>query len=489
MSFKTQQMPNTIPVSGFATQKLADAKYHITEKFKERCLANIARDNRFNVAMSLVEALSGAGYEAYLVGGCVRDMLRFVTPKDYDIATSATPEQMKAVFSDKQIIETGIKHGTITVMMGNIGYEITTFRIDGDYSDGRHPDNVKFAKTIEEDLSRRDFTINAMAYNKKRGFVDPYNGFWHLHCETIRCVGNPVLRFQEDGLRILRAMRFACVLGYNIDEDTAYGMRVCKNKLECVSKERVRSELDKMILAYRFGNIMMKFSDILIEIMPELNNLTGNVSYTEEPSHFDLYTDIAHAFLDGENHRDRVSSYALLFRDLTMFESEIRKCLTLEEIATAASAVAYNVMKNLKFDNETTKSVCRIIKQSFWPVPKNKYEMRVLVSKIGKEDTERMLDVMLAHGEIRACYCESWEKCYDAMSIFYEIKDEDAFTIKDLNIDSNDLMEIGFVGIGIRKAMNHLLNLYFLDSIKNEYDILYAKASELFNSKAVEFYE
>lgn len=457
--------------------------------FEGRALEKVREDKRFTTALWLLSKLTMEGYEAYLVGGCVRDMLRFVTPKDYDITTSATPEQVKSVFYDKQTVETGIKHGTVTVMMDDIGYEITTFRIDGDYSDGRHPDNVKFAKTIEEDLSRRDFTINAMAYNKERGFVDPYNGFWHLHCETIRCVGNPVLRFQEDGLRILRAMRFACVLGYNIDEDTVYGMRVCKNKLECVSKERIRSELDKMILTYKFGNIMMKFSDILIEIIPELNNLTGNISYTEEPSHFDLYADIAHAFLDGENHRDRVSSYALLFRDLTMFESEIRKYLTLEEIATAASAVAYNVMKDLKFDGETVKSVCRIIERSFWPVPKNKYEMRVLVSGIGKEDTERMLDVMLAHGEIHDCYCESWENCYDAMSIFYEIKDENVFTVKDLDINGNDLMEIGFVGIGIRKAMDYLLNLYFLDSIKNEHNVLYTKASELFNSRVVEFYE
>ena len=281
MSFKTQELPSTIPVGGFTTKKLSDINYSIPEKFKERCLAKAAKDSRFNTAISLVEALSDAGYEAYLVGGCVRDMLRMKTPKDYDITTSATPEQTKAVFSDRQIIETGIKHGTMTVVMDGVGYEITTFRIDGNYSDGRHPDSVKFTKTIDDDLSRRDFTINAMAYNKERGFVDPYNGFWHLQCETIRCVGNPVLRFQEDGLRILRAMRFACVFGYNIDEDTAYGMRVCKEKLECVSKERIRAELDKMIVTYKFGDIMMKFSDILVEIIPEINNLTGNISYTD----------------------------------------------------------------------------------------------------------------------------------------------------------------------------------------------------------------
>lgn len=480
MGFKTQEMPNTIPVNGFTTQKLTDAKYHIPKKIKARCLANAAKDSRFNTAMNLVEALSSAGYETYLVGGCVRDMLRFVVPKDYDITTSATPEQTKAVFRDEQIIETGIKHGTVTVMMDGIGYEITTFRIDGDYSDGRHPDSVKFAKTIEEDLSRRDFTINAMAYNKERGFVDPYNGFWHLHCETIRCVGNPVLRFKEDGLRIFRAMRFACVLGYKIDEDTTYGMRVCKNKLKCVSKERIRAELDKMILTYKFGDIMVKFSDILTEIIPELNNLTGN---TEAFNHFDLYTDIAHAFLDGENHRDRITSYALLFRNLATFGSEAREHLTPAEIATIAGAVAYNVMKDLKFDSKTTKSVCRIIERSFWPVPTSKYEMRVLVSEIGKVDTERMLDMMLAHGGILACHCESWERCYDAMSIFYEIKDEDVFAVQDLNINGDDLMEIGFVGISIRKAMNYLLNLYFLDLIKNEHNVLYTKASELFKSK------
>lgn len=481
MGFKTQQLPGTIPVGGFTTQKLSDVNHSIPEKFKERCLAKAAKDGRFNRAIGLVEELSDAGYEAYLVGGCVRDMLRMKTPKDYDITTSATPEQTKAVFSDKQIIETGIKHGTVTVMMDNVGYEITTFRIDGDYSDGRHPDSVKFTKTIEDDLSRRDFTINAMAYNKERGFVDPYNGFWHLQCETIRCVGNPVLRFQEDGLRILRAMRFACVFGYNIDEDTAYGMRVCKEKLKCVSKERIHAELDKMISTYKFGDIMMKFSDILIEIIPELDNLTGNISYTEKPSRFDLYTDIAHAFIDGENHRDKITSYALLFRNLTMFESEIRKHLTLEEIATAASAVAHNVMKDLKFDKATMESVCRIIKQSFEFVPTSKYKMRVLINKLGKEDTERMLDLMLMQSNILACYSDSWEQCYDSMSIFYDVKDENVFTIKDLDINGDDLMEIGFEGIRIRKTLNHLLHLYFLDLIENKHDVLYAKASELFN--------
>lgn len=481
MGFKTQQLPGTIPVGGFTTQKLSDVNHSIPEKFKERCLAKAAKDGRFNRAIGLVEELSDAGYEAYLVGGCVRDMLRMKTPKDYDITTSATPEQTKAVFSDKQIIETGIKHGTVTVMMDNVGYEITTFRIDGDYSDGRHPDSVKFTKTIEDDLSRRDFTINAMAYNKERGFVDPYNGFWHLQCETIRCVGNPVIRFQEDGLRILRAMRFACVFGYNIDEDTAYGMRVCKEKLKCVSKERIHAELDKMISTYKFGDIMMKFSDILIEIIPELDNLTGNISYTEKPSRFDLYTDIAHTFIDGENHRDKITSYALLFRNLTMFESEIRKHLTLEEIATAASAVAHNVMKDLKFDKATMESVCRIIKQSFEFVPTSKYKMRVLINKLGKEDTERMLDLMLMQSNILACYSDSWEQCYDSMSIFYDVKDENVFTIKDLDINGDDLMEIGFEGIRIRKTLNHLLHLYFLDLIENKHDVLYAKASELFN--------
>lgn len=481
MSFKTQQLPGTIPVGGFTTQKLSDVNHSIPEKFKERCLAKAAKDSRFSTAIGLVEALSDAGYEAYLVGGCVRDMLRCRTPKDYDITTSATPEQTKAVFSDKKIIETGIKHGTVTVMMDNVGYEITTFRIDGDYSDGRHPDSVKFAKTVEDDLSRRDFTINAMAYNRERGFVDPYNGFWHLQCETIRCVGNPVLRFQEDGLRILRAMRFACVFGYNIDEDTAYGMRVCKEKLKCVSKERIHAELDKMISTYKFGDIMMKFNDILVEIIPELDNLTGNISYTEKPSRFDLYTDIAHAFIDGENHRDKITSYALLFRNLTMFESEIRKHLTLEEIATAASAVARNVMKDLKFNKATMESVCRIIKQSFEFVPMSKYKMRVLINKLGKEDTERMLDLMLMQSNILACYSDSWEQCYDSMSIFYDVKDENVFTIKDLDINGDDLMEIGFEGIRIRKTLNHLLHLYFLDLIENKHDVLYAKASELFN--------
>lgn len=465
----------------FKTKK-TDIKHTIPEAYQKRCLERIATDSRFGTAMSLLDSLSNAGHKAYLVGGCVRDMLRMKTPKDFDISTSATPDQIKTVFSDKQIVETGIKHGTVTIMIDKVGYEITTLRVDGDYSDGRHPDSVEFAKTIEEDLSRRDFTINAMAYSKERGFIDPYDGFWCLHTEKITCVGNPVLRFQEDGLRILRAMRFACVFGYNIDEDTAYGMRVCKKKLECISKERIRAELDKMVVTYKFGDIMMKFSDILIEIIPELDNLTGNISYADKPSRFDLYTDIAHEFIEGENHRDKITSYALLFRNLTMFESEIRKHLTLEEIATAASAVAHNVMKDLKFDNATMESVCKIIKQSFESVPISKYKMRVLINKLGKEDTERMLDLMLMQSNIPACYSDSWERCYDSMSIFYDVKDENVFTVKDLDINGDDLTEIGFRGICIRKTLNHLLHLYFLDLIKNEHDVLYDKAVTLFEA-------
>ena len=171
-------------------------------------------------AQRIIQQLALCGYEAYIVGGCVRDSLLGIRPSDWDICTAATPEEVKACFPNKRIIDTGLKHGTVTVIMGRMPYEVTTFRVDGDYSDNRRPDSVTFVRDIREDLARRDFTVNAIAYNESRGIVDPYSGIDDLSRGTISCVGNPNARFSEDALRILRALRFASTYGFQIGEKT-----------------------------------------------------------------------------------------------------------------------------------------------------------------------------------------------------------------------------------------------------------------------------
>lgn len=217
-----------------------------------------------------ITLLNGTGYEAFAVGGCVRDSLLGKIPTDWDITTSATPDEMKAVFADYRTIETGLKHGTLTVLMENTPLEITTYRIDGDYSDGRHPDAVMFTRSLAEDLCRRDFTINAMAYHPDIGLIDYYDGQADLECGVIRCVGNPNRRFAEDALRILRALRFASVLGFSIDGDTASALSALAPTLSLVASERIWVELTKLLCGQDAAVIVEEYSQVLRGVIPEL---------------------------------------------------------------------------------------------------------------------------------------------------------------------------------------------------------------------------
>lgn len=228
-------------------------------------------------ALDIIDHLNKAGYDAYLVGGCVRDTLEGNMPHDWDITTSATPEQMKKSVPYKSI-DTGLQHGTITFMRNGEPYETTVFRTDGDYSDGRHPDNVEFASTVEEDLSRRDFTVNAMAWSPKRGLVDPHGGFDDLESNKLRGVGDPKERFEEDGLRIMRAVRFAATHGYDIEDETARGMHETLDMLDNVSAERITTEMLKTMGAAdgeHMAKIVDEFKDVVFKAVPELSQLDG----------------------------------------------------------------------------------------------------------------------------------------------------------------------------------------------------------------------
>lgn len=217
-----------------------------------------------------LERLNARGCQGFLVGGCVRDLLRGVLPTDYDFTTSATPEEVKELFSDKNVVETGVRHGTVTVFSRGMPLEITTFRTDGSYSDGRHPDGVTFASTIEEDLARRDFTVNAMAWNPGKGLVDPFHGREDLQKRLIRCVGEPSRRFDEDALRILRGVRFASVLGFVIEEHTSRAIHAQTPLLAKVSIERISGELVKLLCGAGAAEVLTAFRDLLAFLLPEL---------------------------------------------------------------------------------------------------------------------------------------------------------------------------------------------------------------------------
>lgn len=239
-------------------------------------------------ALTILQRLNDAGEEAYVVGGCVRDALLGVTPKDWDICTSARPEEMQRIFSGMHVVETGLKHGTLTVVLHHTPYEVTTFRVDGAYTDHRHPDGVTFVTDVTMDLARRDFTVNAMAYHPVRGLVDAFGGREDLARRLIRCVGRPEARFEEDALRILRALRFASVYDFDIDPETASAIHALYPTMAQVAAERIRVELSKLLCGKGVGRILRDYSDVITFLLPELAPSVGFEQHT--PYHrFDVW--------------------------------------------------------------------------------------------------------------------------------------------------------------------------------------------------------
>lgn len=242
--------------------------------------------NEFSIPTAVcrvLDRLEAAGYEAYLVGGCVRDFLRGVPPHDFDITTSALPEETLAVFSDRRTIETGLRHGTVTVLSDGMPLEITTYRVDGAYTDHRRPDNIRFTPSLTEDLARRDFTVNAMAYSPRRGLADPYGGREDLSAHCLRAVGDARKRFGEDALRILRALRFASTLGFSLDADTAAAARELAPTVLSVAAERIREELSRLVVGPSAVSVLLEYADIVSLLLPGARPHSGFATLPAEP--------------------------------------------------------------------------------------------------------------------------------------------------------------------------------------------------------------
>lgn len=313
----------------------------------------------------ILQKLHNNGYEAYAVGGCVRDSLLGREPNDWDVTTSASPQQVKALFP--RTIDTGIQHGTVTVMDGKDGFEVTTYRIDGAYEDCRHPKEVTFTSNLTEDLKRRDFTINALAYSHETGIVDEFGGMEDLKNGVIRCVGNPMDRFAEDALRMMRAVRFAAQLGFELNEEVKEAIREMADALDMVSAERIQTELVKLMvsphphwfrLAYECG--------ITSVIMPEFDRIM--VQRQNGPHH--AYSTGGHTLLALQNiPADRVLRLTMLFHDMGKPDA-----YTVDENgkdhfrghAAYSEKVARRIMKRLKFDNDTLNNVCTLVKNHSW---------------------------------------------------------------------------------------------------------------------------
>ena len=381
----------------------------------------------------VIGKIRDAGYEAFAVGGCVRDTLLGRTPEDWDVTTSARPEAVKAIF--ERTVDTGLQHGTVTVLKNRKGYEVTTYRIDGEYHDGRHPDSVEFTPNLLEDLKRRDFTINAMAYSHETGIVDEFGGMEDLKAGIVRCVGRPEDRFTEDALRLLRALRFSAQLGFEIEESTYAAIKTIAPNLAKVSKERVQAELTKLLLsAHPERILLLKETGLSAQIVPGF---------------------------------DAVFAPAL-FSKLSRLPAE-KSLRWAGFLLCQSTKQAEAVLKGLKMDNETIGNVSRMIEGAKETLPLEKPAVRRAMSRYTAYQLEGALKLKELMGspdagEIRRLREEI-------------IRDGDCVSLKDLAVKGRDLLEAGVErGPMVGEILNHLFDLVLLYPEKNDRELLLKEA-------------
>lgn len=440
---------------------------------------------RFNVEVPapvnyIIQELEKCGHEAYMVGGCVRDSVLGRKPHDYDICTSATPDEILKAFPDEEIIPTGLQHGTVTILINKEPFEVTTYRIDGDYSDNRRPDNVTFTKNLVEDLRRRDFTINAMAYNPKTGLIDPFNGMEDIKYKKIRCVGSAEDRFNEDALRILRAIRFEAQLGFAGLPETMFEIERQYDRLKNISIERINSEFCKIVASEQFCVELVLYPNVFSLFIPELKDLIG--FQQNNPYHaYDVFDHTVHAIEKCESD-DLVVRLAVFFHDFGKphsyqdGEDGIRH---FKGHGKVSAEITDSIMKRIRFDNETRNNVVELVyyHDATFEVG-NKYVKRWL-NKIGEKQFRRLLEIRKADikGQ-KPDYEESRiEKVNNIENILEEILSEKScFSLKDLAVNGNDVKEVMKLkeGKDIGYWLNEILKRVIDGELENnKYDLVY----------------
>lgn len=432
-------------------------------------------------ANGIIHTLQDKGYEAYLVGGCVRDSILKRTIHDYDITTSATPDEMLEIFKGKRIIETGLQHGTITIVINGEGYEVTTYRIDGNYSDSRRPDSVTFTKSLKEDLKRRDFTINAMAYNDEVGLVDPFNGMEDIKYHKIQCVGKPEDRFSEDALRILRAILFASQLGFVVDSDVSLNIHKMYKNLKNISVERINSEFCKIAASSDFCVQMVLYSDVLSLFIPKIKDMFEFPQ--NNPYHiYDVWGHTIHAVeaysCDCEedlNPIDLITSLAVFFHDIGKphcyqdGEDGIRH---FKGHGKVSADMTDTIMKRLRFDNDTREKVVQLVYYHDATFEVGEKYVKRWLNKIGEEQFRRLLNVRRADIKAQA-YTEQESRLQKIDNIEYILEEvlqkDECFSLKDLAVNGKDLIEIGYKpGKEIGEVLNNLLDSVISGEYINE---------------------
>lgn len=435
-------------------------------------------------AKYIIDKITAAGFEAYVVGGCVRDSILERIPQDWDITTSAKPEQVKALFP--RTIDTGLQHGTVTILLEQEGFEVTTYRIDGKYEDSRHPTEVIFTPSLEEDLKRRDLTINAMAYNDETGLVDIYGGLEDIRAQVVRCVGNPMERFEEDALRILRAIRFAAQLGYHIEEGTKDAIRQLAPGLKNISAERIQAELVKLMTSPHPDYLRVAYDCGVTKVfLPEFD-----LAMETEQNHPHHCCSVGEHTLRAltEVEPDRILRLATLFHDigkpatLTIDEQGITH---FHSHAQVGADMTREILRRMKFDNETINKVCKLVLNHDYgnDLEPDMRLLRRTVNRIGEDAFPGLFQVKQADILAQSDYLrreklarlEKWQQLYQELQ-----EKGQCVSLKSMAVTGSDLIRLGMKpGRELGEVLQKLLELVLEEPERNTREFLLARAEEM----------
>ncbi len=435
----------------------------------------------------LLEKLEGSGYEAYIVGGAVRDILLGKDPDDFDITTSATPSETISLFGEKNCHPTGIAHGTVTVVWEGTPYEVTTFRIDGEYNDARHPEQVLFTRNLEEDVKRRDFTINAIAMSKDSQLIDLCEGVSDLEKGLIRTVGEPKLRFEEDALRILRALRFAAQLGFSIDPETEKEIFALRGSLKKLSSERIWQELRKLLCADHAAEIFRTYFDVFAEIIPEIAPMKG----FEQKNPHHIYDVWEHTLVAMEH----VPGDVILRTTMLLHDIAKPLCFQLGEDGIGhfyghqrvSADLTDEILRRLKVDTKTRETVVELVKIHDMTLEPERRIVRKRLARFGEEMLRLLISVkradIKAHSSLsqyRLLEIDGFEALMNEV-----IEEAMCFSYSDMKVDGKDLMELGIPpGPHLGEIKKQLLDEIIEETISNEKELLLLRAQAIWeNSK------
>ena len=426
-----------------------------------------------------VDTLEAAGYSAWAVGGCVRDACLGLTPHDYDLCTNALPEQTEAVFAGYGLVLAGKKHGTVGVITGGEVVEITTFRTEGDYKDNRHPEWVEFVPNIEQDLARRDFTVNAMAWSPTRGFADPFGGREDLKNGVLRAVGSPYLRFTEDALRVLRGVRFAVRYHLTPEPETEQAMAVLAPRVRTLAKERIFSELCQLLPLVTAGDLI-RFAPVLAEVIPELKSAIGFDQ--RNPHHaFDLYTHIAHV-VEGVPPQLPLRWAALLhdIGKVATFTLDDQGCGHFYGHAQESAAMADRILTDLKAPTALREQVVFLIDKHMTRLEPDKKLLRRRLSQYGPDATYQLLALQQADFGSKGQDEGDRVSWFDMIAgLLDSIREEDScLSLKDLAVNGHDILSLGYSGKAVGECLNRLLDLVLDEQLPNEKEALLQAAKD-----------